>query len=182
MQREQSFWASRRDTYARMMTALQSFDRAIHECLTAFKVGNFDDALLKKVREAGHEFEQVQFVMSLEAPHDPFIAAALKGAATRVRRLVTGAVAWRQDSASLAQSATNDQWFDDLGRELNKVSIVRQTLFQTMRNDLHREVGEDPTHYGVRVRVLTRKGRRERFTRRMIDRDLAPDVDAQGNG
>ncbi|MEU4272243.1 hypothetical protein [Streptomyces sp. NPDC026092] len=181
MQREQSFWASRRDTYAKMMTSLQSLDRAGWECRDAFKSGDFSDAHLKKIQDAGHAFEQVRFVMSLEAPHDPFIATALKTAAGRVLRLVTGVIAWHQDNASSTPMATADEWFDDIRRELKKLGAARDSLFQTMRNDLHREVGGDPEHFGVRVRVRRRRTRQRRIDRLLIDNDLVP-VSSEGQG
>ncbi|MER7951004.1 hypothetical protein ABTY59_26800 [Streptomyces sp. NPDC096079] len=183
VQREQSFWASRRDTYAKMMTSLQVLDRTGYECLASFKNGDFSDSHLTKVQEAAHAFEQVQFVMSLEAPHDAFLATALKGAAKRVRRVVTGVTAWHQDHADAIQTATDEQWFDDISREVSRMASVRNQLFFLMRNDLHREVGDAPDHLpGSILRRIWPHARRNGFERLMINRDLIPETDNQRSG
>ncbi|MFJ2196911.1 hypothetical protein [Streptomyces violaceusniger] len=109
-QREQSFWQSRRDTYAKMMLALQNADRANNECLAAFHEGDFADSHQNKAVEAAHKIDEVRFVLILEAPQDPVFAHAVRVANRKASVVTTGLIAWRRDALLSSPLRTSAIW------------------------------------------------------------------------
>ncbi|MGX1675617.1 hypothetical protein [Streptomyces sp. NPDC055400] len=144
------------------MHSFSKFDRTTSKCLAEFRKRNFSGDHLSKVMDAAYAFEEARYSMSLDAPHDPIIAAALKDVNRNLQALSGVFVIWNKASEGKDRKALDrEHWIQEHDSAKAQFAKAREFIFQAMRDDLHREVGEDFAHGPVRYSFKVKRAKRK---------------------
>ncbi|MGI5252782.1 hypothetical protein [Actinacidiphila glaucinigra] len=135
-QRDQAFWDSRRDTYAKALVTAANFQRVSDECAHALvSTSGLQDELARRLDDAAHDFETARAVLCLQAPDGHGVANAISVTHSYLWEACKIIELWAAGEVNQYQS-----WESRLEDTLSTLNEVVSSLAEALRADLHREV------------------------------------------
>ncbi|MFH8530468.1 hypothetical protein ACH4GE_18860 [Streptomyces tendae] len=139
LQREHSFWASRRNTYATHMNKVQECERLFYRALGSVETGRLSIAEVDSILQSVAAFENVHYVMALEIPsgdmNEPY---------EKVHKNLIDAMVLLTEVSQLldhgVRGADVDHLTDRIRQAIRDTRSASSDLFVKMRRDLHDEV------------------------------------------
>ncbi|GGU06412.1 hypothetical protein [Streptomyces coeruleorubidus] len=142
MQREHSFWASRRDTYARYTNAIQAYERLAYQALSEMRRGQVTQETKSAVMSAGFRFEEVHFVLALDMPVD----VGIQEPYGKLHQAFTDSILQFHEWHLLRDGGVDVSPADHAARIAENLEKMREAageMFVGLRTDLHRRVGTE---------------------------------------